>query len=256
MKREIVKLDYLREDREIYQSSEYIRTLYWDSSRFIQNLFNSLLQAALSLVPARVPDSPILDVGTAEGPFLPTLSKYFKQVVGLDINYDHIKVAQNIMKYPLNKLCNVLLSIADGSALPFKTNSFKIVFCMETLEHVVDIPFVLNEISRVLTRGGVLIASVPIETGLSLLIRQIAGKILRFQRDEYNQRELSDAILERNLESRRKREDKMHSHRFFSWRNILKELEGTTLKLDSLVFTPFSASRLLSTNVTFRAINR
>jgi len=252
--KQLVKLDYLRDETEVYQSSEYIRRLYWDSSPFIQHLFYDLLDTALSLVSKMPSDSSVLDVGIAEGPFLPTLSKYFNQVVGVDINYDHIKVAQSITNCASNRLQNSVLAVADGMALPFRTNRYDIVFCLETLEHVTSIHNVLEEISRVLKKGGILISSVPIEIGLPILIRQIAGKMLGFPRDSYSSREIIDAIIGRNLERRRKRENKMHSHRFFSWRSVLKELENTSLILDSMVFTPCPGIRFFSTNVTFRAI--
>ena len=197
-----------------------------------------------------------MDIGICEGPFLPTLSKYFNQVVGLDIDYDYIKVAQSVGDCNSKSKKNTTLTIADGSKLPFKSNSFDIVFCLETLEHVTNISFVLGEISRVLRKGGVLISSIPIETGIPLLIRQIAGKILGFPRDVYSKRELLDGVIKMNLDIRREREEKVHSHRFFEWSNVLKELERTSLIIQSIVFTPFSKFRYLSTNVTFRAVNK
>lgn len=49
--------------------------------------------------------------------------------------------------------------VANGNRLPFKNNSFDLVFCLETLEHA-DRPWlVAKEIERVLTLNGVAIIS-------------------------------------------------------------------------------------------------
>jgi ubiquinone/menaquinone biosynthesis C-methylase UbiE len=49
----------------------------------------------------------------------------------------------------------------DGGLLPIKSNSFDLVLCAETLEHVPDPVVVLQEIHRVLADGGLLLATVP-----------------------------------------------------------------------------------------------
>jgi SAM-dependent methyltransferase len=50
---------------------------------------------------------------------------------------------------------------ADISALPFAEDSFDVVVCFETLEHVTDQPKALDELRRILRPGGVLLISSP-----------------------------------------------------------------------------------------------
>jgi ubiquinone/menaquinone biosynthesis C-methylase UbiE len=49
----------------------------------------------------------------------------------------------------------------NGGLLPIKSSSFELVLCAETLEHVPDPMKVLQEIFRVLSDGGMLLATVP-----------------------------------------------------------------------------------------------
>lgn len=51
--------------------------------------------------------------------------------------------------------------VADAAALPFPDASQGTVLCLETLEHVFELPRALAEIERVLMPGGLLIASTP-----------------------------------------------------------------------------------------------
>ncbi len=51
------------------------------------------------------------------------------------------------------------------------------VFCMEVLEHVVDWDPELARVKTLLKKDGRLIISVPVETGLPLIVKQMARRI-------------------------------------------------------------------------------
>jgi SAM-dependent methyltransferase len=51
------------------------------------------------------------------------------------------------------------------------------VVCMEVLEHVVALEPVVERLWRVLAKSGTLIVSVPVETGVPLLVKQMARRI-------------------------------------------------------------------------------
>jgi SAM-dependent methyltransferase len=51
------------------------------------------------------------------------------------------------------------------------------VVCMEVLEHVVDLTTVIERLWRMLSADGTLLVSVPVETGLPLLLKQAARRI-------------------------------------------------------------------------------
>lgn len=91
----------------------------------------------------------VLDLGCGDGEDAIEISKYAKQVIGLDIirdkNWDNKK----------NK--NVKFVIGKGEKLPFKDNSFNGLFLKDVLHHVQDIKKTMKEIKRVTTDDAVII---------------------------------------------------------------------------------------------------
>lgn len=51
------------------------------------------------------------------------------------------------------------------------------VICMEVLEHVVDLTTVIDRLWRALAPAGCLLVSVPVETGVPLLVKQAARRV-------------------------------------------------------------------------------
>jgi len=51
------------------------------------------------------------------------------------------------------------------------------VVCMEVLEHVVDLTTVLERLWRLLAPDGTLLVSVPVETGVPLVVKQVARRV-------------------------------------------------------------------------------
>jgi predicted SAM-dependent methyltransferase len=54
---------------------------------------------------------------------------------------------------------------------------FDTIYCMEVFEHVVDPAPILDRLHRLLVPGGALVISVPIETGLPLIVKQIVRTV-------------------------------------------------------------------------------
>jgi SAM-dependent methyltransferase len=55
--------------------------------------------------------------------------------------------------------------------------AYDAVICMEVLEHMVDVESVIDRFVRLLAPSGKLLISVPVETGIPLLIKQAARRI-------------------------------------------------------------------------------
>jgi len=68
----------------------------------------------------------------------------------------------NIDKNPMHKP-DLLRDIEKG--LPFDDNSIDTILCEQTLEHIHDLVFVMNEFHRVLKPNKKLLISVPLITG-------------------------------------------------------------------------------------------
>ncbi len=55
--------------------------------------------------------------------------------------------------------------------------AYDAVFCLEVLEHVVDVEAVLDRFARLLVPSGHLVISVPVETGLPLVVKQVVRRV-------------------------------------------------------------------------------
>jgi len=93
----------------------------------------------------------ILDVGAGESPWLKWIFKK-ASYVGVDLesatDFGMTTVRKNIIYY-------------DGQNLPFDSESFDVVLCVEVLEHVENPVSFIREIVRVLCPGGRLILTIP-----------------------------------------------------------------------------------------------
>lgn len=114
------------------------------------------------------PFGSILDIGCGNGDKIEYFKKLktTKEVVGIDI-------AQDILKGKTNRVC------ADAQYPPFKSDIFDSVICSELLEHLPNPELCVNEIHRILKKGGVVFISTPVlNIPLPILIpifRKISG---------------------------------------------------------------------------------
>lgn len=97
----------------------------------------------------------ILDLGCGDGLNIKILRGYgIKNIIGIDISVDLLKLARKN-----NQTIKFILAPAEN--LPFKNNVFDIVLVDSVFHHLVDYPHCLDEILRVLKKGGYLCFSEP-----------------------------------------------------------------------------------------------
>lgn len=106
-----------------------------------------------------------LDVGCASGFMISQIAEVFPQAkyFGVDIYQKAIEHAQKI--YP-----KISFKSVSSDRLPFQNNSFDLILCFETIEHVEKPVLILKEIKRVLRKNGTLILAM--DSG-SLLFRLV-----------------------------------------------------------------------------------
>lgn len=94
----------------------------------------------------------ILDAGCGTGSALKYLAT-FGDVIGVDLSDEALVYAKKRGK----------VKKADVASLPFKNESFDLVFCIQVLYHawVEDEEEVLSEFNRVLKKGGILLIQEP-----------------------------------------------------------------------------------------------
>ena len=97
----------------------------------------------------------VLDIGCGGGYLDKVLESSDWHVVGVDVSPDALQYCR---RRGLQCLCRTDL---QRCSLPFKAESFDMVFAMDVLEHVEDDGHALAECRRVLKDGGLLIVTVP-----------------------------------------------------------------------------------------------
>lgn len=109
-----------------------------------------------------------LDLGCGRGfivKFLRALG--YRDSIGLDISANLVKQS---------KQNDVKIVVADAVKTPFKTSSFDIVTCFETLEHIIKPESLVREAYRLLKTDGVFIITTPIKNPVNLIIDFLRGE--------------------------------------------------------------------------------
>lgn len=147
-----VEVNYIR----IYKYQEFILKI------MDYNLLRGLNQykIALTFLPRTDKKLKLLEVGAQHGilkEFLPRNISYISLDMDEESDYD----------VDLN-----------NEKMPFENESFDIVVCLETLEHVLYPYRVLEELKRVVKRNGLMILSMPNEYNFYLRLNYLFGKKL------------------------------------------------------------------------------
>lgn len=100
----------------------------------------------------------LLDIGCGTGRYLSALCREGFNIVGMDFSLGMLRIASK-----KGNLANISLVNGEGTNLPFKSNAFDFVLCIDMLHHLPtsqDRGELLSEISRVLKAGGEMILEI------------------------------------------------------------------------------------------------
>jgi ubiquinone/menaquinone biosynthesis C-methylase UbiE len=178
-----------REDLQALAEGVYVDSpVYFARNPVVRWINWKKLDAALALPPPGE-ESWVLDFCCGNGVLLPTLSRRHRKTLGIDLQPD--AAARVKRAYGLG---NVFLLGADGRAIPFRNESFSVVFALSALEHFRDPVAAVNEIARVMKPEGSFIFLSPTESRFYRLGRGILG----YSRpaDHYHTAEEIEKILE------------------------------------------------------------
>ncbi len=169
----------------------------------------------------------VLDVGCNRGSIEFFFHQTFPQAAGnviihgVDISADAVAQAREL------NLPGCHFQSYDGSLLPFGDGTFDLVIMVEVLEHVMDKPTMLSEISRVLRPNGRLFLTVPNPECWALVIESAFWRIARTvfrRRQPAKDAFVKHASLIRLLQN--SRFDISDQDRLFWWPHAYLSFEG------------------------------
>ena len=209
----------------------------------------------------------ILDYGSGDGTFLALAMMADRPpaaAVGAELLDDVIDDCHR--RYSSEpRMRFVQVETLDG---PEHTGRYDAVFCMEVLEHVFDWEPELARMSRLLAPGGTLVVSVPVETGIPVVVKQVVRTIAGWRKighypgtTSYTWSELAAAVFAGRTQHVTRPVFNFgggpaHDHKGFNWR-VLHERLKQQFEVTQVVASPFSwLGPGLATQVWFIARRR
>jgi SAM-dependent methyltransferase len=118
----------------------------------------------------------VLDYGSGDGTFLAMLLQTASApqlAVGAEL---HRSIVDDCRKR-FEGQTQLRFDLVDDLNRPDTHGSFDTIYCMEVFEHVVEPAPILDRLHRLLVPGGALVISVPIETGLPVIVKQVVRRV-------------------------------------------------------------------------------
>ncbi|HLM67139.1 MAG TPA: class I SAM-dependent methyltransferase [Longimicrobium sp.] len=214
--------------------------------------------------------APLLDYGCGDGTFLALVRDLFPRAVGAEIDPALVEDARR----RFGEVGGARF-IHTSEVPALKDGSFGVVTCMEVLEHctaeVAD--GVIRELRRLVSADGVVIVSVPVETGAALLVKTAARAAAGLRgvsgyqdRERHSAGELARMVfagartrIDRPVYETRFPDgapNRYHGHKGFNWR-LLAERLGRDFYLRDVRFSPVPVlGSLLNSQVWMTCVPR
>ena len=139
-------------------------TFFSNETRFnIENILHkeNLIKYFDNNIKSHISDNlNILDYGCGPGTFLMKLNKLSNSnLYGVDISDEFIEQSiNNFKKYNIN---NIKVQKVEPEKLPFEDQKFDVILIVDVIHHLDDIKKNINEIKRILKKGGKLLIYEP-----------------------------------------------------------------------------------------------
>lgn len=101
----------------------------------------------------------VLDIGCGDGVLIYKFAKEGAVCSGIDLSFDAVKYAKHITE---SKGYNISLSSGSCEKIHYKSNIFDIIVCSDVIEHLENPHLLLQEVKRLLKRGGIAVISTPL----------------------------------------------------------------------------------------------
>jgi SAM-dependent methyltransferase len=192
----------------------------------------------------------VLDYGCGDGTFL-ALTMMTPEAPALAVGAELTREAVNDCR--LRYCTEPRLQFAQVKDLDSvdHVGRYDAVFCMEVMEHVLDWEPLLERFRKLLVPGGTLIISVPVETGLPLVVKQIVRRIAGWRKighypgtSSYSLVELAQSIVAGAAQHLKRPVfdsggGPFHDHKGFNWM-VLKGRLNERFILERVLASPFA----------------
>lgn len=130
---------------------ENLASKYEDSGYYTHPIGISRKKKVIRMLSPQKSDI-ICDLGCGDGNLSKFIVKKVEEVYGIDISPTRVRRSQ---KKGIKAIC------ADVCSTPFKSDYFDKVICSEVIEHIINSKELLQEINRILKKGGTAVLTVP-----------------------------------------------------------------------------------------------
>jgi SAM-dependent methyltransferase len=236
----------------------YARKQIFSRSRLVAWSHGRRFELAARLV-APCAGGRLLDYGCGDGTFVALVHDRFQTVVGTDADAAQLADCGGRFR-DLSNVAFVPQTLVDDD--PRYAGAYDVVTCMEVLEHCVEQTRaqVITRLRRLVKPDGLVIVSVPIETGLSLPAKQVARRLAGWRGIgdyRHGERYSWPELLRMTCARARTRIERpvyeatvalprltyrYHGHKGFNWRSVAREL-GASFEVSGRRYSPMPRLR-------------
>lgn len=226
--------------RDLLEQGHYARKQIFSRNAIVAWSHGRRFAVARELAAARAGGA-LLDYGCGDGTFVVLAHDAFRETVGADIDTRQVQGCVE----RLGSLADVQFVTIDALREPRHRERYDAVVCMEVLEHCpADVqPAVLDDLARLAKPDAVVVISVPIEIGPTLIVKQavramaaVSGLTEYAHRERYRPAELLRMVLAADASPIPRQEIvattpegatvRFHGHKGFNWHTLERLVTG------------------------------